>query len=181
MKKFVLLITVPFLLVCTSASTGDPARGAIKQTLLCGAENENWAWGYHHDAKYIDNWGSIYSANYVLTDSTWATGKSGVFSEEDIQRLLKKATKSSRKISWDTLMMIRELIKPASEGKYSERANTMFDAGAQVSFAFLFDPVSQSYKRFDLSVKGDWTYKNTSESAQRLDHLLNILLRRKPL
>ncbi|MCI0330113.1 MAG: hypothetical protein L0196_04060 [candidate division Zixibacteria bacterium] len=179
MQKFILLLSALFLVVCTSARTGLSSRSALKKILLCGAEYENWAWGYHHYALYVDNTGNIDSVKYTLGDSSWTVGRKGVYSEVEIQRLLKNAIKISRKIPEDTLKMILKLIKPASEGKYTEPVNTMADAGSTSFFAFLYDSLSHSFKKFDLSAQGDWKYENTSESARRLDELLRTLLKGK--
>lgn len=179
MKRFVLLMVGLYSLICIYMGMVVFAQGPPKQTLLGGVEYVNWAWGYSHYARYIDGKGNIYKVNHDLKDSIWMVGVDGTFSEEEIQRLFKKAIKFSRKVPKDTLKMINKLIKPASEGKYSERVHTADDAGGTASFAFLYDSVSKSYKKFELRVEGDLTYENTSQSAQQLHEIFRRFLARK--
>jgi hypothetical protein len=109
---------------------------------LFQSEFTNAAWGYQHEGWYINDDGKVYSF------------KNKGNSPEDGDEIEFVHT-----IDPIILEEKRSLIAAASQGPYSERINTAFDAGSLVYSAFLGN------NEILLRETGDYTQENQSSSA----------------
>ncbi len=176
MKYALILLGVVVMAGCSEPPTGPV--GPIQQTIIGGEVYVNWAWGYHHFARYIDREGHIDSVTYAEADSMWRLGSNGVYTQEEIDSLLAKALPETRQVTEDTLRRMLSYVHRASEGPYSDTVNMGADQGGWKSFAFLYDSTTHKYTRVDLKAFGDWRYENMSESAHRLDTLIATVMER---
>lgn len=176
MKSILILAGFACLIGCSEPPTGPV--GPIEQTVIGGEVYINWAWGYRHFARYIDNQGNIDSVTYAQADSMWQLGTNGVFTQEEIDQLLANSHPENRQVPDDTLRHMVAYILPASVGPYSDTVNMGADQGAWTSFAFLYDSTAHTYRRIVLKTFGDWRYENLSHSAHHLDTLIATVMSR---
>jgi hypothetical protein len=120
---------------------------------LFQSEYTNYAWGYVHSGWYINDDGKVYS---FLNKGN---------SPEDGDEIEFVGT-----IDPATLEEKRGLISAASQGPYSERTNTAFDAGTHVYSAFLGET------EILLKESGDWSQENLSPAASDLVSWLQEVL-----
>jgi hypothetical protein len=176
MKYALLLVGLVCMAGCSEPPTG-PA-GPIEQTIIGGEVYINWAWGYRHFARYIDNQGHIDSVTYAEADSMWRLGTNDIFTQDEVDSLLAGSHAESRIVPEDTLRRMLRYALPASAGPYSDTINMGADQGAWTSFAFLYDSSAHTYRRIALKSFGDWRYENLSQSAHRLDTLIATVMSR---
>jgi hypothetical protein len=176
MKCALVMIVAVGLAGCSEPPPGPVEQ--IQQTIIGGEMYINWAWGYHHFARYIDREGGIDSVTYAEADSMWRLGSEGVYTQDEIDSLLAKALPESRHVPDDTLWRMLSYVSSASAGPYSDTVNMGADQGVWKSFAFLYDSTTHTYRRIDLKATGDWRYENLSHSAHRLDTLIATVMGR---
>jgi hypothetical protein len=131
---------------CSSGDSIEPDTAPIAQTVLFGQEWINWAWGYQHHAEYIDSDGRILAVSYSMDDSIWALGDNGRYTEDDIRRLLEKATETGNRIGSRHLSTMYCLIEPAGGGALSKPRQV----GAESRFKNLQESHSRCERRLEL-------------------------------
>ncbi len=73
-----------------------------------------------------------------------------------------------RTLAKSEVIRMAELIQPAAEGEVVEADGTTRDFGISGSYAFLYDPQTQTYRQVTLENGGDWTSENTAPEAKEL-------------
>ncbi len=177
MKVSILLVLFVLLAGCSTEPPTKPEP--VTQWVLGGEEYVNWAWGYNHWATYLDSLGQIDTVRYALADSVWMLGVNNVYTRAEVARLLRDALPLSRRVSNDTLQRISGLIRPVSAGAYSDTLYRGADQGEWISFVYLYDRGSDTYRRIELKVWGDWTYTNLAPQAGMLDSIIARVTQRQ--
>jgi len=177
MRVSIFMILVLFLAGCSTEPPTKPEP--VAQWVLGGEEYVNWAWGYVDMATYIDSLGQIDTVRYALADSIWTLGTNNVYTRAQIARLLRDALPLSRRVPNDTLQRISGLIRPASAGPYSDTISRGADQGEWISFEFLYDSTSDTYRKIELKVWGDWAYTNLAPQAGKLDSIIARVTQRQ--
>ena len=181
------LLTLSTLLLIAALLSGcgdtpvEPGQLPKAQLIVAGEQYINWAWGYHHNAKFIDRFGHVMVTTYQLADSIWLLADQNVLTDSEMHRLVAGAVEVPVTVSQDSVGWMYRLTLSSQSGPYSDTTWMGADQGATTWFGFWYEPSSATYHRVNLLVEGDIRYQNLSPSAGSLVNVLKSIVWVQPV
>jgi hypothetical protein len=166
---------------CRAASEPPPhqagageATGPIIQRFVCERSYMNFAYGYQHAGIFVDRDGAIHSF-HVERSIPPQPPAAPDRTEAEMKDKYGMARKLVGSVPADRLRAMFQLIPAAARGSFSRRVQAGADRGAVVSSCYLFDAAAQRYREIELTVAGDWEYRNLAPEARILATWLESL------
>ena len=162
----------------TSSDNGSSTSETDNHTqkYLFEVEYVNFAWGGQYNGIYIDREGRVFSYDPSCPNSTFQRPEKGVYTRAMLDDKYSGYCVQIGTVDGETLARMTALVGPASQGQYTERENTCYDAGGTAFNAFLFDAETGLYQTVLLRQCGDWSWRNTSaEAATLFDWLKQVM------
>ncbi len=174
----VFLIT-GFLLCCDNIDS-DIELSPFNQKVLFQYEHINHAWGYQHTGLLIDSSGNVYY-RYKLPENWINCDSLDIISASDMDKNILGIDSIWLKIDKKELYSKFKLVDKASGGQLSQPVHSAEDAGISVYSGFIFNPMTDSYKKIVLKQVGDFRISNNTIEAEELYRwleLINIKIRK---
>jgi len=146
----------------------DTPVDIINQKILFEVEHINYAWGWMHYGRYIDNSGKLYSYSYLNAnyEDRWKPQRNGIYTESELFEKFNHSKEFVKQISYNDLIQMANLIPAASKGKLSETVHVGADAGSLTYKGYLYDESKNEYIEVILRVSGDDFFENLSPEAK---------------
>jgi len=140
----------------------------INQKILFEVEYINYAWGWMHYGRYIDNSGKLYSYSYlnINYEDRWNPQRTGIYTESELFEKFNHSKEFVKQISYNELIQMANLIPAASKGKLSDPVSVMWDAGLLTYKGYLYNGSKNEYIEVILRVSGDDFFENLSPEAK---------------
>ncbi len=164
MRRFIFTAVVfSFLFGCIQLNdfTIEESRPLIFQS-----EYVNYAWGYNHNGWMMESSGEVKrfqkNATWVFPDSL------GYISEVDMAKNISACDSVMAHVSPLTFSLYAQKAFTCSNGTMTKATNTMADAGEHIYCYYLYDASGKRYKRFVLSMTGDWSQENLAPYSKEV-------------
>ena len=145
-----------------SVNSGDPVLGEI----IFESEYVNFAWGVSWLGGYIDENGFLHTFDRTSDPVQWTEAHYGMFTREELQKKYLRRDTLRYLVHADTLTKMRQLAGTISASSYSDTLSRGADMGLWLTSVYILRQESGMYQRIVLNCEGDWSYSNTSSSAQ---------------
>ncbi len=160
----------------TPPSNPTPTTPApSQQTLLCGREYVNHAWGYQRRGMVLDVSGNIWKYEVAGAGARpWDVTDVTRLTEADLKMRYEGAmVVSGKKVPQPEVDKVRPLIGDAAEATPTQPSPHGADMGQTLTYCYTYDAGSRTYSQVMLDNKGDWDSTNPSQAAKNLRSWLN--------
>lgn len=163
--KFALATAV---IVLTAASCSDVFGGDFPEpgSVLFEVEYQNSAWGWDWHGFWIDAEGRVFS--FDVPENRWDRADGEVFSERMLRDKYDHGRELVKTLPPGEAEAKYALVGAVVQGALSERRGVCADAGTMRFSAMVYDPMSATYRRVLLHMRGDQAQTNTSPAAREL-------------
>lgn len=160
------LLTIFIFIRCIASITDSIIP--TKPKILFEVECINYAWGWMHYGRYIDNSGKLYSYSYLNKnyEDRWKPQRSGIYTESELLEKFSHSKEFVKQIDYNELIQMANLIPAASKGKLSDTVSVGADAGSITYKGYLYDGSKNEYIEVILRVEGDWYIENLLPTAK---------------